>query len=186
MFCGNIFTSTDLQNHKKNHMKKSQKRFHRVKRALFLSLSNAFEEQKFIPKISPKNVWSAPCFLKIVCGGQCVLCSYPPRLSRTLLVLDLMCGTLSTWMAEVAPSLRPPQGLLSPSTLYGVGILNEPHICGPWYDEAKYGPACMDDFYPAAHSLVRRHFPTGVKVPRRPGHSLGGDGRGRQGLPRLR
>ena len=72
MFCGNIFTSTDLQNHKKNHMKKSQKRFHRVNRALFLSLSNAFEEQKFIPKISPKKFWSAPCFPKIVCGGQCV------------------------------------------------------------------------------------------------------------------
>ena len=71
MFCGNIFTSTDLQNHKKNHMKKSQKRFHWVNRALFLSLSNAFEEQKFIPKISPENFWSAPCFPKIVCGGQC-------------------------------------------------------------------------------------------------------------------
>ena len=67
MFCGNIFTSTDLQNHKKNHMKKSQKRIHRVNRALFLSLSNASEEQKFIPKISPKNFWSAPCFPKIVC-----------------------------------------------------------------------------------------------------------------------
>ena len=24
MICGNIFTSTDLQNHKKNHTKKSQ------------------------------------------------------------------------------------------------------------------------------------------------------------------
>ena len=71
MFCGNIFTSTDLQNHKKNHMKKSQKRFHRVNRALFLSLSNAFEEQKSIPKISPKFFWSAPFFPKIVCGGQC-------------------------------------------------------------------------------------------------------------------
>ena len=74
MFCGNIFTSTDLQNHKKNHMKKLQKRFHRVNRALFLSLINAFELQKFIPKISQKNFWSAPCFPKIVCGGQCVLC----------------------------------------------------------------------------------------------------------------
>ena len=71
MFCGNIFTSTELQNHKKKHMKKSQKRFHRVNRALFLSLSNAFEEQKFIPKISQKIFWSAPCFSKIVCGGQC-------------------------------------------------------------------------------------------------------------------
>ena len=73
MFCGNIFTSTDLQNHKKNHMKKSQERFHRVNRALFLSLSNAFEEQKFIPKMSPKIFWSAPCFPKIVCGGQCAI-----------------------------------------------------------------------------------------------------------------
>ena len=71
MFCGNIFTSNDLQNHKKNHMKKLQKRFHMVNRALFLSLSNAFEEQKFIPKISQKFFWSAPCFPKIVCGGQC-------------------------------------------------------------------------------------------------------------------
>ena len=72
MFCGNIFTSTDLQNHKKNHMKKSPKRFHRVNRASFLSLSNEFEDQKLIPKISPKKIWSAPYFPKIVCGGQCV------------------------------------------------------------------------------------------------------------------
>ena len=28
MFCGNIYTSTDLQNHKKKHMKKLQNRFH--------------------------------------------------------------------------------------------------------------------------------------------------------------
>ena len=71
MFCGNIFTSTDLQNHKKNHMKKSPKRFHRVNRASFLSLSNEFEDQKLISKIFPKKFWSAPCFPKIVCGGQC-------------------------------------------------------------------------------------------------------------------
>ena len=37
MFCGNSFTSTNLQNQKKNHMKKLQKRYHRVNRALFLS-----------------------------------------------------------------------------------------------------------------------------------------------------
>ena len=62
MFCGNIFTSTDLQNHKKNHMKKLQKRFHRVNRALFLSLSNAFEEEKFIPKISQKKILECTLF----------------------------------------------------------------------------------------------------------------------------
>ena len=70
MFCGNIFTSTDLQNHKKNHMKKSQKRIHRVNRALFLILSYAFEEQKFIPNISPKNFWSAPFFPKLSVGDS--------------------------------------------------------------------------------------------------------------------
>ena len=72
MFCGNIFTSTDLQNHKKNHMKKSQKRFHRVNRALFLSLSNVFEEQRFRPKIFPKNflectLFSQNCLRGTVC-----------------------------------------------------------------------------------------------------------------------
>ena len=56
MFCGNIFTSTDLQNHKKNHMKKSPKRFHRVNRASFLSLSNEFKDQKLMAKISPKKI----------------------------------------------------------------------------------------------------------------------------------
>ena len=71
MFCGNIFTSTDLQNHKKNHMKKSPKRFHQENRASFLSLNNEFVDQKLIPKIFPKFFWSAPCFPKIVCGGQC-------------------------------------------------------------------------------------------------------------------
>ena len=71
MFCGNIFTSTDLQNHKKNHMKKSPKRFHRENRASFLSLNNEFVDQKLIPKISQTIFWSAPCFPKIVCEGQC-------------------------------------------------------------------------------------------------------------------
>ena len=69
MFCGNIFTSTDLQNHKKNHMKKIQKRFHRVNRALFLSLSNEFEDQKLIPKISQKKLLE--CTLGgTVCEGR--------------------------------------------------------------------------------------------------------------------
>ena len=68
MFCGNIFTSTDLQNHKKNHMKKSPKRFHRVNRALFLSLSNEFEDQKLIPKISPKNFGVHPVFPRLSVG----------------------------------------------------------------------------------------------------------------------
>ena len=41
MFCGNLFKSTNLQYHEKNHTKKL---IHRVGRALFLTLSNAYEE----------------------------------------------------------------------------------------------------------------------------------------------
>jgi len=70
MFCGNIFTSTDLQNHKKNHMKTLQKRFHRVNRALYLSLSNTFEEQKFIPKISQKKFGVHPVFPRLSVGDS--------------------------------------------------------------------------------------------------------------------
>ena len=33
------------------------------------------------------------------------------------------------------------------------------------YDEARYGPACMEDFYPKAHGVVRAYFQPGdVKV----------------------
>ena len=112
MFCGNIFTSTDLKNHKKNHMKKSQKRIHRVNWALFLSLSNAFEEQKFIPKISQTKIWSAPCFRKIVCGGQC-----ERELSGGWNLSDYP----STCLAEATPTIL----LICPCT---AGILELRHI----------------------------------------------------------
>ena len=64
-------------------MKKSPKRFHRVNRASFLSLSNEFEDQKLIPKFSPKKIWSAPCFPKIVCGGQCALQAHQRKVYGT-------------------------------------------------------------------------------------------------------
>ena len=70
MFCGNIFTSTDLQNHKKNHMKKSPKRFHRENRASFLSLSNEFEDKKLIPKISQKKFGVHPVFPRLYVGDS--------------------------------------------------------------------------------------------------------------------
>ena len=70
MFCGNNFTSANMQNHKKNHMKKSPKRFHRVNRASFLSLSNEFEDQKFIPKISPKKLGVHPAFPRLSMGDS--------------------------------------------------------------------------------------------------------------------
>ena len=60
MFCGDIFTSADLQNHKKDHMKKSPKRFHRVNRSSFLSLSNE--------KFPPKNLGVHPVFPRLSVG----------------------------------------------------------------------------------------------------------------------
>ena len=75
---------------------------------------------------------------------------------RTLAILDLVCFSLSSWISD---------GLFNLSTIYGIGILNEPHICGPWYDEPLYGPACMEDFYPKAYDVVRKHFsPEDVKA----------------------
>ena len=71
------FVATFLQVpiHKKNHMKKSPKRFHRVNRASFLSLSNEFEDQKFIPKISPKKNLECTLFSQdCLWGTVCVSC----------------------------------------------------------------------------------------------------------------
>jgi len=84
--------------------------------------------------------------------------TYPENranIDRNLDILDKISATMVEWID---------QGLISLETLYGVGILNEPHICGPWYDEPKYGPACMDDFYPKAYDVVRKHFDERVKV----------------------
>ena len=81
----------------KPHEKITKKRFNRVNKALFLSLSNAFEEQKFIPKISPKIFWSAPCFPKIVCGGQCT--SHPMFLSLSSV---LFCRLVLVWMVAAS------------------------------------------------------------------------------------
>ena len=67
MFCGNLFKSTNLQNHKESHMIKL---IPRVERALVLTLNNEFEEQTRISKI-PEFFLSSPSFSKIVCGAQC-------------------------------------------------------------------------------------------------------------------
>jgi len=51
-------------------MKKSQKRFNRVNRALFLSLSNEFEEQKLIPKVAQKFFGVHPVFPRLSVGDS--------------------------------------------------------------------------------------------------------------------
>jgi len=77
--------------------------------------------------------------------------SYPEdrhNVDRTLTIIDLMCQSLSSWVAE---------GRISLSTLYGIGILNEPHICG-YQSGGKYWATCTEDFYPKAYEVVRKHF----------------------------
>ena len=74
---------------------------------------------------------------------------------RTLLIWEMVLTSLTSWISD---------GLFSLSTIYGIGILNEPHICGPWYDEPLYGPACLQDFYPKAYDVVRNYFPEDVKA----------------------
>ena len=44
--------------------------------------------------------------------------------------------------------------LASVDTVYGIGILNEPHICGYLSGNALF-PACIDDFYPKGKHLVQ-------------------------------
>jgi len=43
--------------------------------------------------------------------------------------------------------------LLSIDTVYGIGILNEPHVCGGWNFDGVLWPACIDDFYPKGKGL---------------------------------
>ena len=66
MFCGNLFKSTNLQNHKESHMIKL---IPRVERALVLTLNNEFEEQTRISKIPDFFFLSSPSLF--VCGAQC-------------------------------------------------------------------------------------------------------------------
>ena len=71
-------------------MKKSQKKFYRVNRALFLSLSNAFEEQKFIPKISPKIFGVHPVFPKLSVGDSVSDMFFAGYLGKNLKILSLL------------------------------------------------------------------------------------------------
>jgi hypothetical protein len=45
------------------------------------------------------------------------------NIDRTVLLNGLISETIVSWISE---------GVLRPETLYGMGMLNEPHICGTW------------------------------------------------------
>ncbi|XP_023326029.1 probable glucan 1,3-beta-glucosidase A isoform X1 [Eurytemora carolleeae] len=78
--------------------------------------------------------------------------SYPGNrmnLDRTVSIVDQYAQTIRNWVDS---------GVISIDTVYGIGILNEPHVCGGWNFDGVLWPACIDDFYPKAHDAVRKHF----------------------------
>jgi len=46
---------------------------------------------------------------------------------------------------------------ISIDTLYGIGLLNEPHICG-YQSGASLKEACLGDFYPKGYETIRKYF----------------------------
>ena len=38
--------------------------------------------------------------------------------------------------------------IFSAETVYGIGVLNEPHACGGWNFNGEMWTACKDDFFP--------------------------------------
>jgi hypothetical protein len=68
---------------------------------------------------------------------------YRHNIDRTVLLNGLISETMVGWISE---------GVLRQETLYGMGMLNEPHICGTWRDGGKWWPVCRDDYYPKGES----------------------------------
>merc|ERR1712227_498056 len=48
-------------------------------------------------------------------------------------------------------------GVFTIDTLYGIGLLNEPHICG-YESGASLKEACLGDFYPKGYEVIRKYF----------------------------
>ena len=48
-------------------------------------------------------------------------------------------------------------GVISIDTLYGIGLLNEPHICG-YQSLWLLSEACLGDYYPKGYNVVRQYF----------------------------
>ena len=46
---------------------------------------------------------------------------------------------------------------ISIDTLYGIGLLNEPHICG-YESGSSLKEACLGDFYPKGYETIRKYF----------------------------
>ena len=70
------------------------------------------------------------------------------NIDRTVQIVDKISQTMRQWLDA---------GVFSIQTLYGIGLLNEPHICGAWGDY-KFMDVCLRDFYPKGYEVVRKHF----------------------------
>ena len=67
------------------------------------------------------------------------------NLDRTVAINNKMAATLRQWVDT---------GLLSINTLYGFGLLNEPHICG-YQSLNLLKEACLNDYYPKGYAAIR-------------------------------
>ena len=70
------------------------------------------------------------------------------NLERTVRINDKIAQTMRQWVDA---------GIMSTDTLYGIGLLNEPHICG-YQSGAALAEACLGDFYPKGYEVVRGFF----------------------------
>ena len=77
--------------------------------------------------------------------------TYPENranLDRTVRINEKIAQTMRQWVDE---------GVLTIDTLYGIGLLNEPHICG-YESGATLKEACLGDFYPKGYEVIRKYF----------------------------
>jgi len=77
--------------------------------------------------------------------------TYPENranLERTVRINEKIAQTMRQWVDN---------GVISINTLYGIGLLNEPHICG-YQSGAALKEACLGDFYPLGYEAIRKYF----------------------------
>ena len=77
--------------------------------------------------------------------------SYPGNrynLDRTVRINENIAQTMRQWVDD---------GVISIDTLYGIGLLNEPHICG-YQSGTLLLKACLEDYYPKGYEVVRKYF----------------------------
>ena len=77
--------------------------------------------------------------------------TYPENranLERTVRINEKIAQTMRQWVDN---------GVISIDTLYGIGLLNEPHICG-YQSGAALKEACLGDFYPLGYEAIRKYF----------------------------